>query len=165
MHGILWSNTQEPRKEQWLAPLREKKWAAEEQRMQKRDFFYYVLFEFWVLCHEHILTLQNRFSNIKSSFWASTKAPIPLVSNHTGLMVVHSCWDSVSVFFRSQSHPNIKGPMLRWNKIIYFSHAKKKLSLHRIQERKVRKEKIKEGQERKGKKIESIWEGRMREEK
>lgn len=95
----------------------------------RREPFYYVLFVFWVLCHEHTLTLQNIFSKIKSFSWASTKAPVPLVSNHTGLMVVHSCWDSVSVFFRSQIHPKIKGTMLRWNKIIYFSHAKKKTYL------------------------------------
>lgn len=97
-------------------------WGAKDS---EERLFYYVLFVFWVLCHEHILTLQNRFSKIKSFSWASTKAPVPLVSNHTGLMVVHSCWNSVSVFFRSQIHPKIKGTMLRWNKISYFSHAKK----------------------------------------
>ena len=50
-------------------------------------------------------------------------------------MVVHSCWGSVSVFFRSQIHPKIKGLTLSWNKTVCFNHVKN-LSLHRMHERK-----------------------------
>ena len=82
----------------------------------------------------------------EGTVFTNTKAFILSVSNHIGLMFVHSRWGSVSVFFRSQIHPKMKGPTLSWNKTVCFNHVKKLFCTRCTKG----KEKVKEGQERKG---------------